>query len=365
VKSNLLNKNSQPGLFFIIGRPRSGTTLLRSILDAHSKIIVPPEYPVLLKILKNKPQFSYLSNRQRENFFKNVTSIVQPEYISYDLLGVDKDVFFSRLCALNENISFNEAFKLFVSHCSSSVIDEKPLLVGDKNPVYVFLMKKLIKQFDDASFVILIRDPRDQFASLKKFEFEATNPILQALRWKKLISNYERIKKKYPERVFLVSYEKVVQQPEKCISEICQFLGVEYNDDLLNFSKLMLLQSQDNNVSLFTKYHDSLTKPLSINKIDFWKESLTCREIAKMQYVTAQKMKMYGYEMSEESNNENFYFSKMFWSAYQALFQGMLNFLLCIPPKSRRRLLGFIYALSKFYHRWVCFSSSKKKEIKN
>ncbi|HAL65426.1 MAG TPA: hypothetical protein DCP10_07675 [Bacteroidales bacterium] len=39
-------------LFFILGRPRSGTTLLRTLLDAHPQVKVPPEYPVVLQLYK-------------------------------------------------------------------------------------------------------------------------------------------------------------------------------------------------------------------------------------------------------------------------------------------------------------------------
>ena len=39
-------------MFFIIGRPRSGTTLLRILFEAHPHVIIPPESPFIISLYK-------------------------------------------------------------------------------------------------------------------------------------------------------------------------------------------------------------------------------------------------------------------------------------------------------------------------
>jgi len=61
----------KPQLFFILGRPRSGTTLLRTLLDAHPQVKVPPEYPVVLQLYKKYGRIRQWDETTLEEFKKD------------------------------------------------------------------------------------------------------------------------------------------------------------------------------------------------------------------------------------------------------------------------------------------------------
>ena len=118
--------------FFILGRTRSGTTMLRSMFDAHPNVTIPPEFPVLasVKSLKQKEwnnhtidKFVGLAAANRK--FANMA--LTPNEIKEALLA-----------ELNKNnfLSLNLAVKITNSLYKSAFQKEIVMAIGDKNPLY-------------------------------------------------------------------------------------------------------------------------------------------------------------------------------------------------------------------------------------
>jgi hypothetical protein len=361
VKSNILPKNSQPGLFFIIGRPRSGTTLLRSILDAHSRIIVPPEYPVLLNCLHLLHPQNLSSNKKKIKFYKSVISFKKTKRELFESIGLNEENLTDDLLKNSQAISFSDAFVKVQMHCKSCRLEKPALLVGDKNPVYSFIVMQLLKKFPEAKFVFLVRDPRDQFASLKKFDFEASSPVLQALRWQKLMLDYISIVKRFPERIHFVQYEHLVSKPDEEISKICKFLNLEPENEMLHFNECIKDSVQPNLKHMFAKYHSSLIKPLSSVNIEKWKSELSKNEIITIEHITGKSMSKLGYhKISKHTFSFRLLFLKCVWNCYSAILLCLMKMLLMLPMGVRYVPLVGLSKLSKIYNRLFAFSSAKK-----
>ncbi|MFC2102683.1 sulfotransferase, partial [Bacteroidota bacterium] len=179
--------------FFILGRPRSGTTLLRVMLDAHPNVIIPPEFPII-PLLANRfrktKQWDEVTIRQFvEEIYKKPTF----GHRSIEDLRIDREELTRNLMNLLPKVDLGELFSGF-NASSASVFPKKDIQsVGDKNPLYSIFIKHLLKIFPKAKFVCLVRDYRDTFCSLRDMNgtpIEAPNVALQASRWKYVVRQF-------------------------------------------------------------------------------------------------------------------------------------------------------------------------------
>jgi hypothetical protein len=343
--------NSSPGLFFIIGRPRSGTTMLRSLLDTHSAVIVPPEYPILLRTMRKFRQQNFQSTQQKQWLFDQLTSFKTHENKFYDTLGLNEDHLRDLIVQHQGTLSFQQGFQYFIQCCTSARLNGKAVLLGDKNPVYSFYFQTLMRKFPGVKCIFLIRDPREQFHSIKKFDFEMTNPFLQAARWKLVTKRMLKVNSKSPDNTLIVRYEDIAEHPELKLNEICQFLGVGFEPEMLNFYKLRPSHIDEKAGEQFLKFHTSLTSPVSNSRISLWKSELSHKEVKSIEYVAGNWMKKTGYDVITVGRNWTLWFPALIWKWYTFLMLGLMHSVFLLRPGYRAWILNFIYKLSKVSHK--------------
>src|SRR6516225_6487751 len=168
---------------FIVGCPRSGTTLLQRIVNAHPQIAITPETHWIPRFFKKR---------------KGLTSegVVTPKLIS----GLLEEPRFTRLGIGREELLAMTAGGRPVSYASlvTAIFDsygkaQGKALVGDKTPGYVRRMNTLHDLWPEARFVHLIRDGRDVYLSMRHrpmqqpkagaFDNWAEEPVLTAALW--------------------------------------------------------------------------------------------------------------------------------------------------------------------------------------
>jgi hypothetical protein len=222
---------------FIVGCPRSGTTLLQRVLDAHPEISITPETHWIPRLLDKRWGVT------REG-------LVTPEVISRLL----EHQGFAAL-----NIGRQELVKLIetgepITYASfvSSIFDlygeaQGKRLVGDKTPGYVRRMKTLHVLWPKARFVHLIRDGRDVYLSMANrpleqlkpgvFDSWAEHPVPTAALWWELNvqRGHETGKALGPELYYEIRYESLTTNPREECAKLCLFLGVPYSDAMLRF----------------------------------------------------------------------------------------------------------------------------------
>lgn len=223
---------------FIVGCPRSGTTLLRHILMSHPQIAVTPESPWIPVWFD-----------ERRGLTED--GIVTPELIDL-LLAYPR---FSRL-----RIGRNQLAGLMANgHCPSysafvtGVFDlygkkkHKPI-VGNKTPQYVQRMCTLHSLWPTARFVHLIRDgrnialsvahwaktPHTRLACLPTWKDDPVSTT--ALWWESNVRRGRDSGKSLgPGLYYEVRYEGLVARPREECSALCSFLSVSYDEAMLRF----------------------------------------------------------------------------------------------------------------------------------
>lgn len=207
------------GPIFVVGCPRSGTTLLRRMLVVHSRIAIPEETHFI-------PVFfdGYGEPGSAEDVRRLVDAILSLRWIR------DWNCSFDREALLGCRTFAGIVATLFETHARQ---EQKPRW-GDKTPQYVACMPLLGRLFPDARFIHIHRDPRDSVASWVAAPFGPNNSYVAAMEWRRLVDAGRAAGRDLgPGRYLEVSYEELVRQPEPTLRGICTFLGEEFEPGML------------------------------------------------------------------------------------------------------------------------------------
>lgn len=323
---------------------------MRSLIDTHDQIIVPPEYPILLNVLRIGKKQVYSNEASKQVLFHQLTGIKILRDLFFESLGMDEQSCFQSLCNSKGAIDLDVAYRIFLSNCRTSRLRAMPVLVGDNNPVYSFYIKVLFKKFPDAKFIFLIRDVHDQFASLKKFDFEADNPFLQGIRWRKAAKIMQLINRGYPHRCILMKYEDLVLNPEDTLTEICKFLNVEFQKEMIDFHQHFHNELPAEQRALLDKFHSSLQCPIHSSKINSWESQLSKREVQRLEFSVGNIIEKFGYKITTKRNPFQI-FPLIVWKIYDFVLHLFMHGIMYMPVKRRLMAIRILQSLSELYSR--------------
>lgn len=257
-------------IFFVVGRPRSGTTLLRTLFDAHPNVIVPPECQLIVNLY---PKYGKITNWTKENL-QNFYHDLQSQW-RFDVWPLDQNKLFRSLMACEGEQSFGTICKV-VYHEYKSIFKHGMLLaLGDKNPGYTIYTDRLLKIFPEAKFIHIIRDYRDNFVSIRNVDFELPFISLTVSKWRYFVRKFRIASEKHPGTHLQIRYEDLVADPEKQFKGLCEFIGIPFSEKPFDFYKKSeeVLKIYPNDLIL--KYHSSLLKKINTSRCGLWKDTLT------------------------------------------------------------------------------------------
>ncbi|MFN3918449.1 MAG: sulfotransferase [Flavobacteriales bacterium] len=307
-KEDYKTKNSLD-LNFILGIGRSGTTLLTSLLNQHNKVAASPEvyfYLFFAHTFKNKTSFSQREIDMVIQFLEQFARL-QP-YIGWDLNYKELK---SVLYAVRRNISFHELMRRIYLHFRAPNKDYSDIeMVIDKNPSYSLQWRKLIKLDESARFILAIRDYRANLLSRKQsVNYLSSSTVFNSVRWNLFNKRLLRLLKKYPDKCLILKYEDFVSNTSVKTKELCEFLEIEFSEDLLNFyqrEKENLKAEEYVNASetserAVKKYTD-LAKPINATRVEAWKRELPEKDIEICEIINGKVGEQFGYTVSKNQS---------------------------------------------------------------
>jgi hypothetical protein len=303
-------------IFFILGRPRSGTTLLRTLFDAHPNVKIPIEYPFFFYLYSRFRKAGRIRLEDARSLFEELRTKKVFNQRYFDYMKMDEEAFLESLKDYPDGLTPMDFYKLVNYHSGSMFPKENILRVGDKNPIYSIYPKILLKLFPDAKFIFIVRDYRDNFVSMKKFEFEALNTYLLSYRWKYAVRGFRKMVKKHPSLFTIIRYEDLVSSPEESVRMLCDFLGLEFHPEVFEFYEKKEQVPKFFPMELAMKYHKSLTEPINKGKIDLWKTELTQKQIRAMDFTVGKLAEKTGYERQYRSFYPAIALHRFVFSAY-------------------------------------------------
>jgi hypothetical protein len=279
---------SVKGRFFIIGTQRSGTTLLRLILNSHSQIAIPRESAFLMPLLKKKFINRCFSGKTIKAFDDNISLL--PVFKNTYVDGNYSD-FFSQL-SQRERVTLRELIDdMFSSHCRN----EGKSIWGNKTPSFFRKIDILFTLFPDAKFIHIVRDGRDVFDSWRKMNPSMNNVAFVALDWRYKLLRIEKSFKKIPaNNRITIRYEDLLNTPENIIESICSLLGVNREANMLDFYK-------SSHKYTIPHHSELIFKPLDKSNVYKWKNNLISREVKIFNLLARHYLKKYNYEIENST----------------------------------------------------------------
>ncbi|ADG87367.1 sulfotransferase family protein [Thermobispora bispora] len=272
---------------FVIGCPRSGTTMLQLMLHSHPRIAVPPETRFVVPAYFSRRMYGDM--RLAENRRRLATWIATGKNTKFRELGLDADEFV-RAAMLGPG-SFGSvigmAFQCYAERFG------KPRW-GDKRPSYYRHVEMLLRMFPDAQFVHLIRDGRDCVASLKEMPWYRPDAIYAAANWAESIDFAKRYARKLPKDTYYqLRYEDLTADPETELKRLCDFLGEEYDPAMCEPWHIAEIAVPKHKV-----WHSNTHGEVTTAHSGKWVTKLEPWEIALCEAVLGDRLVAHGYELS-------------------------------------------------------------------
>jgi hypothetical protein len=352
-------------MFFIMGRPRSGTTLLSTLFDAHPNVRIPPEFPILLPLYQ---RFKRVKNWDEKEIQSFVDFIFQHNVFIHrtlENLKLDRQAFTNDLMKLKGKGTVQD-FLIRVNYNGYSIFPkQETLLVGDKNPVYAIYTRRFLKMFPEARFIAIVRDYRDNYVSMRKLadlKLEAPVLTLQVYRWKYVAKLFLACREAYPDRFRLIRYEDLVTRREETIQSLCSFLGIPFDPAVFDFHKKQEETIRTYNNPLIERFHGSLMKPVNTGRMEQYKKEMTEEEIALADHVAGR----YGVYFQYSDGKSRVPFSARFRASLMAIY-GFLIFKVYVygsylPARLSLWLSVKLLVLVRLYSRMSGFSRRADKK---
>ena len=232
---------SQVRPIFIIGCPRSGTTLLRLMLDSHPNISCGPE----------------------TGFLIDMERILGHHWSHLELYGFDRDYWRRKIA------EFFASYHLEYTH------GQRKRRWAEKTPHYTPHLPFILSLFPSSQIVHMIRDGRDVVASHRN-RWGYKEALRSAKRWRQFVTvGCEFGKHAAADQYHEVRYENLVNDPETTLRSLLAFLEEPWDDQVLHH--LQAPHDIQPTYALFTEKRRSQGKeqsPIYDSRIGAWRREL-------------------------------------------------------------------------------------------
>lgn len=273
------------------GCPRSGTTLLRTMLHAHPDLAIPRETKFILESFRRRREWGDL--RDTSNRRRLVDWIIDSKGTGFRRLKLDPDDARRRMIEAPPTLGsvLGTALVMYAERKGAS-------RWGDKRPMHILQLPAIYALFPDAHFVNIVRDPRAVVASMKKLgwleEWYDGTVVGAVARWVRSVRAGRTALRRYRADQYLeLRYEDLIAQPDVALKNICSFAHLEDRiSDMLSFQE----KASEIPDRMRSKYHPLLGEPITTDANFGWTDQLSPGEVALIERVAAREMRLYGYE---------------------------------------------------------------------
>lgn len=263
--------------FFIIGSARSGTTLLRLILNAHPQVAVPPESRFITELWKGQREVDVarfldaLAAHKRFQTWDLPIDAVAGEIGGGPVIGYPDAI--------------RAAFDAYAHVNGKS-------RWGDKTPRYVEKLELIADLFPDARFIHLVRDGRNVTLSYANVPFGPKTVGRAAALWKRrVVAGREKGAALGGKRYLEIRYEDLVEDAAGETKDICEFLDLEFDPGMLDYTE----RARGSVLPRASMYNPHVTEPPQPN-VRSWQGSMPPHQIEIFEAVAGDALSLLGYE---------------------------------------------------------------------
>jgi hypothetical protein len=302
-----------PDPFFIVGNDRSGTTMLRLILDRGPDVAIPPESMFLTDFeaafARGEPRDAEAARRFMDEVWNH------PKVRLWELAGEPP--------AVPPGQSPPDAYRfVVVAPFKAYAAQHGKARWGDKTPHYVHHVDHLLALWPRARFVVLVRDGRDVALSLRKMPFGPNNAWAAAPWWARGIQAGEQAQGAHPDNVLTVRYEDLARCPRDVVPQICEFLGLRYSEEMLALEQADPSKIVRDQASWFPTLFDGI----NTTAVARWEREMSERDQRVFAARAGAELARLGYDVAPNGAHRVTPLQER-WFHYQNEFMRNVNFL--------------------------------------
>jgi hypothetical protein len=285
---------------FICGATRSGTTLLRLMLDSHPALAIPGETHFMVPMIK-------VSWRRGRTADELATLIAESD--RWGDFQLDEDELRVRLRALdplNCADAIREFFRLYAEK-------QGKVRWGDKTPGYVRSMRLIQKVLPEARFVHIIRDGRDVALSLVPRSWGPSTFEEAAENWRRRIEAARR-QQPHLDHYLEVHYEDLITDSEAVLRRVAAFVELDFDPAMLRYheragerlaEKARDLRKPWGTISAASRIesHALAESPPQADRVARWRSAMSEADRIAYEAIAGDALMAVGYELGGEAGD--------------------------------------------------------------
>ena len=281
---------------FIVGVPRSGTTLLAAMLAAHRNMSCGPETHFFRWIQRSNTTELISDNNWPTSAVEFICSIIRRSYHN------DEN---PRLLIEKYGITRDEISSYLIQHAPSvaamlsSITETHMVNMGktrwvEKTPDHIMHLEDIRKAFPLAPIIRIVRDPRDVAISLSKMPWGVQSFFEGLIYWRKLDNLAQNFFTSDP-YAYTLRFEDLIQSPITELKKLCDFLEESFDPNMLDTSGTGKKLN-----SSHVPWKEKASQPLDQNRIMVWQKEISPNENILAEAYLGDLLDHYGYLQSTE-----------------------------------------------------------------
>jgi hypothetical protein len=273
---------------FIVGCPRSGTTLLQQMLDAHPEVAITPETHFMRLFWKYRDEYG---NLKEDTHYQRLLAdlVARPEFAE---MGLSTPAFLEAAWQIERR--YAALFQLLLQQFAHQ---RNVAVVGEKTPSHVHYLADMQNFFPSARFVHIVRDPRAVVNSLQSVPWLKGSPSRIARFWRNHVRAARSCPKPVKARLFTLYYEQLVREPQRVLQALCDFLQLPFNPAMLTY-----YQRSENSVNVTREpWKVKAIQPLDQLSIERWRNDLSAAQVAEIEASAYFEMRYRGYQLENST----------------------------------------------------------------
>jgi len=272
---------------FIIGTERSGTNLLRLILNSHSAISV-PHPPHIMKLFS--PLVPFYGNLAKDLNFKRLIADVcrmvelhpYPWEITLDRERIYRDAAARELICI-----YFAIYDQYLEHSGKERWCCKSTFMIDH-------VADILRFYPDARFIFLTRDGRDVAVSAKSSIFNHYHVYYSAKRWQReQRTGLDWLEKLSARQIKLLKYEELTTDPSGKVKDLCDFLDLPYDEKMLEYYRL----NEAKKSGALSISWENTAKPVIAGNDGKFRKYLSEQEVRQFEAIALFELQQLGYEL--------------------------------------------------------------------
>jgi hypothetical protein len=285
MKSDVDDEGKQPIL--LLSTERSGSNLVRSILNTHPEISAPHPLETAYPWRKVTPPDEMSDSRARK-LLRDV--LINKNYSFHPLeSSVSVDDVYEVYEGLDRSHSlFDVQNSLYTAYAE----EEDCSAWASKYPALWDCLDDIFDYYEDPKFVYLVRDIRDVVLSFKTSNVGRYHPYFNAKRWQEEQRKGAELLDERGESVHLLRYKDLLQDPESVVKGVCDSLGMEYDERMLYYYETEEAKAASESAEVF----ENLTSPIMSDNYDKFRDRLPEEETKVTEKIAGDLLERFGYE---------------------------------------------------------------------